>query len=90
VKLRMRADVPVTMFLSGGIDSTIVAVLAGIKEAFTCQFDEFKTTIDEELYAVDFAEARRHRAARGAADQGGVPRRPAQAGLPPRGPDRVV
>lgn len=56
VKLRMRADVPVTMFLSGGIDSTIVAVLAGIKEAFTCQFDEFKSTIDEELYAADFAK----------------------------------
>ncbi len=56
VKLRMRADVPVTMFLSGGIDSTIIAMLAGIKEAFTCQFDEFKSTIDEELYAVDFAQ----------------------------------
>jgi len=56
VKLRMRADVPVTMFLSGGIDSTIVAMLAGIKEAFTCQFDEFKDTIDEELYAADFAK----------------------------------
>jgi asparagine synthase (glutamine-hydrolysing) len=55
-KLRMRADVPVTMFLSGGIDSTLIAVLAGIKEAFTCQFDEFKGTIDEELYAKDFAK----------------------------------
>ncbi len=56
VKLRMRADVPVTMFLSGGIDSTLVAMLSGVREAFTCQFDELKGTIDEEVYAVDFAK----------------------------------
>ena len=56
VKLRMRADVPVTMFLSGGMDSTLVATLAGVREAFTCQFEEFRDSIDEELYTADFAK----------------------------------
>lgn len=56
VKLRIQADVPVTMFLSGGLDSSLVARLAGVKEAFTCQFAEFKDTIDEETYATDLAD----------------------------------
>ncbi len=56
VRLRMNADVPITAFLSGGLDSTLIAVLANVKSAFTCQFDEFKQTIDEELYARDFAD----------------------------------
>lgn len=56
VRLRMRADVPVTMFLSGGIDSSLIAGLAKPKEAFTCQFEEFAGKIDEETYARDLAE----------------------------------
>ncbi len=56
VKLRMQADVPVSLFLSGGVDSTLIATLAGVKEGFTCQFAEFADTIDEERYATDLAE----------------------------------
>lgn len=56
VRLRLRADVPVTLFLSGGLDSALIARLAGVEEAFTCQFAEFARTIDEETYARDLAD----------------------------------
>jgi asparagine synthase (glutamine-hydrolysing) len=55
VRLRMRADVPVGLFLSGGIDSALVARFSGVEEAFTCQFAEFTDTINEEQYARDLA-----------------------------------
>jgi len=56
IRLRLRADVPVSLFLSGGIDSALIAALSRVEEAFTCQFDEFAGTIDEERYARDLAE----------------------------------
>src|SRR6185436_16879954 len=50
VRLRLQADAPVTLFLAGGLDSSLVASLSGVKQAFTCQFEEFRNTINEEAY----------------------------------------
>ncbi len=53
VRLRMRADAPITLFLAGGLDSSLIARLSGIGRSFTCQFDEFRETINEESYVDD-------------------------------------
>jgi asparagine synthase (glutamine-hydrolysing) len=59
VKMRLVSDVPVGVFLSGGIDSSTVAALAarhypGNIKAFTVSFDD--PTFDESTYAVEVAK----------------------------------
>jgi len=55
VRLRLRADVPTTLMLAGGLDSSLIAALARPEETFTCQFDEFRESINEEHYVRDLA-----------------------------------
>lgn len=50
VMIRMHADVPVGLFLSGGIDSAAMAYFARPSVVFSCRFD-LGTKFDEFLYA---------------------------------------
>ncbi len=61
VRLRFRADAPVALTLSGGVDSTALAIAASRSNlrpiAYTSHFPEF-THIDESAFAAEAAEAR--------------------------------
>jgi asparagine synthase (glutamine-hydrolysing) len=55
-KIRKIADRPVTIFLSGGIDSSLIQAVLGCETSFTVQFAEFEQTINERDYVVEFAK----------------------------------
>lgn len=54
-RLREVADVPVTIFLSGGVDSSIIQAILKLDTAYTVQFEEFRETIDEQVLVAEYA-----------------------------------
>jgi hypothetical protein len=50
------ADVPVTIFLSGGVDSSLVQAIVKCDVSYTVHFSEFEHTINERQYVCEFAE----------------------------------
>ena len=54
-ELRRIADVPVTIFLSGGIDSSLIQAVLKLDTAYTIQFPEYAGLIDEEDLVREFA-----------------------------------
>ena len=53
--IRKVADVPVTIFLSGGVDSSLIQAILKCDVSYTVQFSEFEHTINEREYVQEFA-----------------------------------
>lgn len=55
-RIRKVADVPVTIFLSGGVDSSLIQAVLKLPVSYTVQFEEFKSTINERDLVLEFAQ----------------------------------
>lgn len=54
-QVRRLADVPLTIFLSGGVDSSLIQALLRFDVSYTIQFEEFRDTINEQDFVEEFA-----------------------------------